>query len=794
MKPKKNNMINRDNPDKRAVSYLNTPRLTVFILIAAIILSIVTAVWTKDKTTRKLHGEAIERLNTYNSYLLDKVGTYIAFSKVMAERPYVMGYLKHPGDQNTMNDFLLQYNDSIGASIVYIINKAGVVVGTSNYKNTDSLAGKDLSFRDYFKKALMGSPDEDIAIGTTTKKLGYYRSYPVRDDVSGEILGVTAIKYDANIFSPQNTNSKEIALIADDDGVIFNTSDKRYLYHTLHKLPEDVLQKIRHDKLYADEPLLPLPIIRESKKDGMKFVTIRHSEQSQTGKGYTDTEFMMVGTQDNATVWNLHLLVELSDVGVAVKKNIVYILLLMFICYLIGIFMIHRDKSRKDLLESYNDLLVQMAIVDKHVTEQEIINSVLKLSLSSEPIELHLQRKLDVILEHLSQPKGCIFLYNEALKVLQIAAHRGFSDEQLAQCSAVPIGQCLCGLAASTKEVVFSSNGKEDARHTTTHDGMSDHGHYCVPIVSTDKQTDRVLGVINVYVDAGYERNDDDELFIKNMAHVIAGVILRKQELQLIELDRTESLTTLAAGIAHEINNPLSFIKTSVSSFQKNLAKVEHFIRHTLLSQELSSSEQTESSHKKNILDAISMMNTKINSSNKGIERIMEIVNGLRTFTRLNKTNIEELDMNKCIDEALSMRINKDSEVMIVREYGQLPPYLCESRSMNQCFYHIIDNAVQAVNDVGTIRVVTAITGVEGELIQIRIEDDGVGMSEDAVKQAFVPFFTTKEVGSGKGLGLAMVDGIIKRHGGKVSIESAEGKGTAITILLPLMQNKMFYN
>ncbi|MBF0553566.1 MAG: ATP-binding protein [Nitrospirae bacterium] len=778
-------MINRGNPDKRAVSYLNTPRLIAFILIAAIVLSVVTAIWTKDRTIRKIHGEAIGRLNSYNSYLLDKVNTYIVFAKILSERPFTIGYLKHTAEQNTMNEYLFRFNESVGASVTYIMNKDGVTIASSNYKSSTSFVGQDFTFREYFQNAIKGIPDEYIAIGTVSKELGYYSSYPVRD--GNEIIGVAVIKYDVNIFTPQNTEKEEILLVADSDGVIFHANDMRYLYHTVHKLSEDALQKIRHDNSYAGEPLLPLPIIKESEKDGIKFVTIRHSEQSQ---GYVDAEYLMVGTQDNATVWNVHLLVELSRVGFEVNKNVIYVLLSMVIFYLIGLFMVYKNKSRHALQESYNDLLKQKAIVDKHVREQETVNSVLKLSLSSDPIEVHMQRKLDVILEHFSQSKGCIFLYNEALKILQISAYRGFSEAHLALCSVVPVGKCLCGLAASTKELVFLS-GRKDSNHTITYDGMPDHGHYCVPIVSTDKQTDRLLGVLNIYVAAGYERNVDDEVFIKNVAHIIAGIILRKQELKLIELDRTESLTTLAAGIAHEINNPLSFIKSSVSSFQKNLANIEHFIRHSLLTRDFLSSEQIESSsHQKNILDAISIMKFKINSSNKGIERIMEIVNGLRTFTRLNKTDIEEVDMNKCIDEALSMRININSMVTIVKEYAQLPLYLCESRSMNQCFYHIIDNAVQAVNDNGTIRIVTSATGVEGKLIQIRIEDNGVGMPEDAVKQAFVPFFTTKEVGSGKGLGLAMADGIIKRHGGKISIESTEGKGTAITILLPLMQNK----
>lgn len=445
-------------------------------------------------------------------------------------------------------------------------------------------------------------------------------------------------------------------------------------------------------------------------------------------------------------------------------------------------------------------MLQQKSIADKHIKEQETINSVLKLSLSSDSVEVHLQRKLDVILEHFSQKKGCIFLYNKELKMLQIAAHRGFSDSQLALCSSVPEGKCLCGMAASTKEVVFCSDCK-DEKHDIAYEGMTVHGQYCVPIVSTDKQADRLLGVINLYVDAGWQRNDEDEVFIKNIASIIAGVILRKQELQLIELDRTESLTTLAAGIAHEINNPLSFIKSSVSSLKRNLGIMEHYVSHTRLAlqHEPLSEESIDLLKEYNIDSKISMMHNKINSSDKGVERIMEVVNGLRTFSRLNKADVEEVDINKCIDEALSVCLHENDKVRIVKEYVELPPLLCEPRAMNQCFYHIIQNAAQAIaaaNNAGTIWIVTSrLCDPIGktEKIQIKIEDDGAGMSEEAVKRAFVPFFTTKEVGSGKGLGLSMVDGIIQRQGGTVALESTEGKGTSVTITLPLLQNKMFY-
>ncbi|MBF0457769.1 MAG: ATP-binding protein [Nitrospirae bacterium] len=135
------------------------------------------------------------------------------------------------------------------------------------------------------------------------------------------------------------------------------------------------------------------------------------------------------------------------------------------------------------------------------------------------------------------------------------------------------------------------------------------------------------------------------------------------------------------------------------------------------------------------------------------------------------------------------------NRVTIVKKYNQLPLYLCESRAMNQLFYHILLNAFQAIATTGTITIVTSqLSDTDGknETIQIKIDDDGKGMSDESVKRAFIPFYTTKDVGCGKGLGLSIVDGIVSRHGGRVNLESAEGKGTSITIRLPLMQNRMF--
>ncbi|MCG6551287.1 MAG: ATP-binding protein [Candidatus Magnetominusculus sp. LBB02] len=135
------------------------------------------------------------------------------------------------------------------------------------------------------------------------------------------------------------------------------------------------------------------------------------------------------------------------------------------------------------------------------------------------------------------------------------------------------------------------------------------------------------------------------------------------------------------------------------------------------------------------------------------------------------------------------MLSNEVGGAKVIKEYAELPLLACEPRAVNQCFYHILQNAFHAVaaaeND-GVIRIMTSKTGIASELMQIVIEDNGTGMSEEAVRRAFVPFYTTKEVGLGKGLGLSIVDGIVKRHGGSVQLKSKQGSGTTVTIHLPI--------
>ncbi|MBF0458976.1 MAG: EAL domain-containing protein [Nitrospirae bacterium] len=511
---------------KNIVSYLDRTRFTVFMSIAVVVLLVFTAVATKNSVMKRLHEHALDRFNAYNTYLLDVVNNYQVFPKLLSERPSVIEYVKHPDRGMNMNEYLFKFNGPVGAELILIINTDGIVTAANNYKTANSLVGKNLAFREYFQNAIRGIPNQYIAVGVYTKTPGYYVSYPIRNGKN--IIGVVTIKYEIKIFTPYNSDDDEKFMVVDNNGVIFYSNDKRYLYHTLVKLPEDVLKKIKDTRQYEDIPLLPLPITKSTEKDGITTITIGNPDKSKSDNQSKAGEYLQVGTHYKDDIWNVVLLHSTSAVTKSVVTNCIYMFLSVAAVYLAGMLLLYRKRSKDMLMKSYNFLVGQKEEAEMHMREQEIIKSILNVSLLPDSLEVLLQKILTLILSNpwiSLQSKGCIFLTGWVAGELTIVVSHNFKDEQLAECSTLPYGKCLCGLAATTREIVFSQDSIKDDRHTVKYHDMASHGHYCVPIISGD----RLFGVFNVYLDRGHERQIGDDIFLNSIARAIAGVIMRKE-------------------------------------------------------------------------------------------------------------------------------------------------------------------------------------------------------------------------------------------------------------------------
>ena len=264
---------------------------------------------------------------------------------------------------------------------------------------------------------------------------------------------------------------------------------------------------------------------------------------------------------------------------------------------------------------------------------------------------------------------------------------------------------------------------------------------------------------------------------------------LREKDMQLLKMDRIAGISTLAAGIAHEINNPLSFIKGSIGPMKKALDKVSNAVKfwdnqpvpEQIMKDYKDFLEQINFEH------FVGSLDRKFERMNTGIERIMKIVNSLRSFSRVDAADMAELDIHSSIQEAVDILSAKlEKKVIFENEFQEIPHIGCSANEINQCFLHTIRNAIDAVDENGVIRIKTFHQKEEDQII-IKIADNGKGISSEIIDQVFNPFFTTKPVGSGTGVGLSITETIIKSHGGNIDLVSNEGEGTEITMVLPVV-------
>jgi len=267
---------------------------------------------------------------------------------------------------------------------------------------------------------------------------------------------------------------------------------------------------------------------------------------------------------------------------------------------------------------------------------------------------------------------------------------------------------------------------------------------------------------------------------------------LKQAQSQLVQSEKMASLGQLVAGIAHEINNPVNFISAGVDSLSTNLEEIRQVldIYHKITADNVEDKlkEIEELKAKVEYKEAIREINKLIESIKNGTNRTTEIVKGLRTFSRLDEDILKIADIHEGLDSTLILLHNKyKNRIEIVKKYGNIPLIECYPGQLNQVFMNILSNAVDAIDDKGTI---TISTSISDRFIKVSIKDTGQGIPENIKEKIFDPFFTTKGVGKGTGLGLSITQSIIEKHKGSISIKSEDGKGTEFIILLPVKQSK----
>lgn len=263
---------------------------------------------------------------------------------------------------------------------------------------------------------------------------------------------------------------------------------------------------------------------------------------------------------------------------------------------------------------------------------------------------------------------------------------------------------------------------------------------------------------------------------------------MQNTQAQLLQHAKLVSIGQLAAGVAHEINNPIAYVTSNSEILRRYYMTFKELFNNlnsifAQASPELQKQWMT-MTKSKNLTYIMQDCEEIIKESLEGLERVRDIVSDLKSFSHTDEAEVQEENINHCIDVTIKMIWNElKYKCTVIKDYGQLPPLRCYARQLNQVFMNLLVNASQAIQKEGRITITTRYLN---DAIQITIEDSGEGIPPENLEKLFDPFFTTKPVGTGTGLGLSISYNIIKKHSGQINVSSEIGKGTTFHIVLPL--------
>jgi two-component system NtrC family sensor kinase len=413
--------------------------------------------------------------------------------------------------------------------------------------------------------------------------------------------------------------------------------------------------------------------------------------------------------------------------------------------------------------------------IRQHIDELTTLNKISQAITST----LDLQETLTIITDNTTRLLGVaatsVVLYDETNDDLLFAAASGEGSD-FVRGMRLALGQGVVGWVAQQGQPVLVPNVSEDSRFFGNFDkesGFTTRSILCVPL-QTKGQT---IGAIEAINKESGPFDEEDLKLLTSLAAPAATAIenaqlyealrrgmrrLEETQAQLVQSAKLAAVGELAAGVAHEINNPL----TSIIGFT-----------HLLL-------EDLPPDHE---------MRADLETVDREAARARKIVRGLLDFARAGDPVLAPVDLNALVEEAVMLVCTRSvlARVSLEKNLSRLPPMMLDTNQIKQVLVNLLNNAVQAMPNGGRLTVTTRLTEREvdevyRQMAAIYVSDTGLGIVSEDLGRVFDPFFTTKEVGQGTGLGLSVSYSIVEKHDGRIEVESVPGEGSTFIVLLPV--------
>jgi len=731
------------------------------------------------------------------------------------------------GNLARVNSELDHFHESLKVSVCYLMDRNGKTIASSNRSAPDSFVGKNYGFRPYFQQAIQGTPAVHMALGVTSKKRGVYYSHPVYGGRENTPLGVVVIKASVESMEREFSEEREgLALLTDPHGVIFVSNREDWLYHVLWKVSSKTISQIAESRRFGEGPW-PWTGLKMGK---------RNHAVDEAGNEHLIYEAKV----DNYPGWKVVYLVSLETIDKSVIDPLIKTSgsIILILCFLIGssVFFLYRQasldiiqrrKTEQALRESERQYrnLVDNALVGVYKTDLEgnilYVNEALIKMMEFESLED--MKSVGVLARYSNLEDRDIFiktlkrtgkinnfevdfltksggvknvLLTGALEgdsiagmILDITERKQAVEERIRLATAVDqaaesviisdkrgtiqyVNPAFERLSGFTKDDIVGRNFR--VLKSDTHD--EDFYREMWEIISSGKgwagQIDNRMkdGSLRQFETTISPIRDNSEAivnFVSVNRDVTQEVAL---EAQLLQAQKMEAVGTLAGGIAHDFNNLLQVIQgyTEVLLHGVNEDPSHH--------------------------EALQ----KIHHSAK---RGAELTRQLLTFSRKVQSERRPLDLNQEVEQVKNLLERTIPKMIEIELHLDKTPAIVSADpiQVEQALMNLAVNAMDAMSDGGKIIIETERATFDeefckthlgarpGEYVLLTISDTGHGMNKEIREHVFEPFYTTKEVGKGTGLGLAMVYGIVKTHEGYILCYSELDSGTTFKIYLPAL-------
>jgi two-component system NtrC family sensor kinase len=294
--------------------------------------------------------------------------------------------------------------------------------------------------------------------------------------------------------------------------------------------------------------------------------------------------------------------------------------------------------------------------------------------------------------------------------------------------------------------------------------------------------------------------NEDLERRVTERTRDLSSTLkrLKESEAQLVQSEKMSSLGQMVAGVAHEINSPLAYVKNSVATVRDRMPDLRDALAQAERLLEILRAHSPDPAELQSCFDSLQERLARLRKEHvvadldaltqdglHGIEQIVDLVANLRNFSRLDRSKVASFNVNEGVRATLLIAKPALRRIDVERHLGDIPSITCSPSQVNQVLLNLVTNSAQAMDKPrGRIAVTTRAQGASAVVIEV--EDNGKGIAPDALPRIFDPFYTTKEAGKGTGLGLSIAYKIVTQHGGRIEVRSTPGEGTVVTVTLPV--------